>query len=47
MLKLIGGFIGTVLVVMFSVIIFMFGLIVGGLVLKVMWNFFMLGWSIL
>lgn len=47
MLKAIGNVIGTTLGVLLGVIIFAMGLVIFGLVLKVMWNFFMLGWRIL
>jgi hypothetical protein len=47
MLKAIGNIIGTALGIMLGVILFAFGLVIFGLILKVMWNFFMLGWRIL
>lgn len=47
MLKAIGNVIGTTLGILLGVIIFAMGLVIFGLVLKVMWNFFMLGWRIL
>ena len=47
MLKTIGNVIGTTLGIMLGVIIFAVGLAVFGLILKVMWNFFMLGWRML
>lgn len=47
MLKAIGSFIGTTIGVFIAVILMVLGLVIFGLVLKVMWNFFMLGWRIL
>ena len=47
MLKTIGNIIGTTLGVLLGVVLFAFGLVIFGLFLKVMWNFFMLGWRML
>jgi hypothetical protein len=47
MLKAIGNIIGTTIGIIIGVILMVLGLVIFGLVLKVMWNFFMLGWRIL
>jgi hypothetical protein len=47
MLKAIGNIVGTTIGIFIAIILIVIGLVIFGLTLKVIWNFFMLGWNIL